>query len=192
MSVNRTAPGFFSAPDYGRGLWAIGEVRDSKISSNIGLPVFDDDSNNYPINEVRYNNNRFYNSTFGDVIYADSLSSNYRVNVSGLNNLVISRSNGTNTDKSINPNFQEAQPIILGEILAIPPVFYSTNGTPTIYISFAWSGGSAKLNGSTVTGNIGTVTVNQAGVYTLSVNGVNFQVQVTEIKPSLFIPFVNK
>jgi hypothetical protein len=184
--------GIFTAPDDGRSLWAIGEVRDSILSSNIGLPLFDDDNNNYPINEVRYNNNRFFNNTFADLVYADALSSNYRVNANGLNNLVISRSNGTNTDKSIHPNFQESQAIILGKITAIPPVIYPTLGSPTIYLSFAWSGGTAKLNGTTVTGNAGSMTVYTPGTYTLSVNGINFQVQVTEIKPNLFIPLVGK
>lgn len=193
--VNETAnqsygAAMFISVDDGRSLWATGEVRECTISSNIGLPIFDDDRNNNPINETRYNANQFYNTTFWDQVYADSLSGSYYVNASGLNNLVVTRTNGSSTDKSMLNNNQSSNPLIVGDLIAIPPVFYTVNGTPTFYLGYAWSGGSAQLDGQNLSGNAATSTTSTAGVHTLTVSGISYQIVVTMIKPSLFIPLV--
>lgn len=183
----------FTAPDDVRNLWAIGEVRTTIITNNKGLPVFDDDRSGEPIriNETRYNANKFYNNTFGDLVYGDSLVAG-RVNAVGLNNLVVTRSNGTSTDKSILANTQTSTAIIVGDILAVPPFIDMANGLTTVYIGFAWSGGPATLNGNTVVGNTGVIPTSSPGTYTLLVNGVSFQVQVREINPTLYIPNLYK
>ena len=184
----------FAAPDDGRNNWATGEVRESVLTNNTGLPIFDDDRGGTPvrINEVRYNANKFFNSTFSDLVYTDSISGSYYSNAAQLNNLVVNRSNGTQTDKSQENNTQENNPINNGTILASIPVLYSVYGLQTVYLAYAWSGGSGSVNGTPVSGNTGTTTTTTPGTYTLSVNGTPYQVSVTVIKPSLFIPWISR
>ena len=182
----------FSAPMDDRNLWAIGELVDNIISSNTGIAVFDDDRTGTPIriNEVRYNSNQFYNNTFGDLVYAHSLVSN-RLNAAGLNSLVVNRSNGISTDKSVTNNSQTSGPIVSGDILAVPRALNPTRGIYEVRLGYAWTGGSATLNGNSVNGNANVSVITTPGTYILLVNGVQFLVKVPRISDNLFLPLVS-
>ena len=67
---------------------ATGTVSNSVISDNIGLPIFDDDRTNGPINDMRYNGNQIYSTTFGTAVYTDALGISGRT-VAQLNSLVV-------------------------------------------------------------------------------------------------------
>ena len=63
-----------------------GSVTNSTFVSNIGMAIFDWDNTSQPINEVQYNGNRFYETTYGGRVYHDSLTATQTP--SGLNSLV--------------------------------------------------------------------------------------------------------
>jgi hypothetical protein len=58
------------------GLPAVGVVQNCTFSNNEGLPqIFDDDRADGPINDVRYNNNRFFQPQGVDqVVYSNALA----------------------------------------------------------------------------------------------------------------------
>ncbi len=159
---------------------ATGIVTGSTFSNNIGLDIWDADRLAGPINDVRYEDNRFFNTTFGDLVYRDQ-SASPAVNAAGLNALVVVRNAGVpSTDKSPpNNNTQLGSAPVAGGIVAAPTGILSTNANgdpapPTdAFVGIGWSGGSATLNGATVTGNSGLEEVGQ-GVHTLSVGGQDF------------------
>ena len=51
-----------------------GVVANSTFSENLGLPVWDVDPQSGPINEMRYDGNRFESTVFGDRVYVDTLA----------------------------------------------------------------------------------------------------------------------
>lgn len=181
----------FIAQDDGRNNPATGTVQTCIFSNNTGLPmIFDDDRTTGPINDMRYLNNQFYDSSGVDAfIYKDPLYS-YSPPVgtlnsaSQLNDRVVSRSNGTSTDKGSGNIALSSAPLV-GHILAVPTKILTTNANgdvapPTLaYLGYAWSGGSAALDGQAVTGNAG---VSSAGIgtHTLSVGGVNFSAIISQ------------
>ena len=106
------------------------EIR--KISSkcwtnNTGLPIYDNDHNDGPINNVRYDGNTIFSDTFGEVIYTNSLPDYCCQSLSELNGLVIERSNGISSDKVIDPNeLVETLPVV-GDIMAVPTLLITGN-----------------------------------------------------------------
>ena len=170
------SPNLFGSVD----LEVTGTVRDSLFSGNVGLDVWDDDRAAGPINDLRYHNNRFYNTTFGGLVYRDK-SAPPAVDVAGLNALVVTRNTGVpSTDKSPpNNNVALGSAPVAGQIVAAPSRILQTNANgdpapPTeAFAAIAWSGGSATLDGGTVTTNPGLVAVGQ-GIHTLSVGGQDF------------------
>lgn len=182
----------FTAPDDSRGTWVTGEVRDCIISNNTGLSVFDDDRSSGPLNEVRYNGNLFFGTTFWDLVYANALSSAYRVNAAGLNDLVVVRANGSSTDKSLRSNSQMNGNVVVGSLQAVPALVFRTDGAPEIFLGFAWDGSAANLDGTSLSGKAGASSSGAAGIHTLSVDGYLYQVEVIQIEPTVFIPLVKK
>jgi predicted outer membrane repeat protein len=172
----------FSAPTEsafpGIDLEVSGVVASSVFSLNIGMPIFDDDRNPSPVNAVQYNANTFHNSTFSDKIYRHSMVGSKTV--SELNSLVIGHSG---VDKAtINNQWNSSAPV-LGAIRAAPTAILPTTAagdpasTTEAYLGYAWSGGSASLDGSTVSGGIGYgATV--IGLHTLDVEGQPFTATV--------------
>ena len=61
--------GILTAPDAGLNLAMTGRLTNVLISSNVGLPIAEDDRTNGPINDVRYNGNQIYSTTFGSTVF---------------------------------------------------------------------------------------------------------------------------
>ena len=160
-----------------------GTIRNSLFSNNIGLDIWDRDQAAGPINDLRHNSNTFFNDSYGDLVYRDNIQGP-AVNAAGLNALVVTRNGGVpSTDKSQINNSQLTVPAVIGDILGVPPQIQSTGasgetGPTESYLGFAWSGGSATLDGTGVTGNTGLQTAT-AGTHTLNVSGQNFQDSLT-------------
>jgi hypothetical protein len=154
-----------------------GVIEGNKISNNTGTAVFDDDRTNGPINSVIYHNNDFYAGSQNAIVYSDAIYPYSWKNVSELNNLIVQRANGTSTDKSQTPNRALSSKPSIGSILTAP--FEILGGTASgdaepntiSYVGYAWSGGSATLNGGNLQENAGVLSRTNAGTDTLSVDG---------------------
>ena len=172
----------FATPDAGVNAPVTGSVSNSVISSNIGLAIYDDDRTNGPINDVRYNGNQIFSTTFGSSVYNNPLSG--LKTVAQLNSLVVNRSNGTSTAKSQSANSAPASAPVVGAILAVPPAVLPVNAAgdsapPTIsYLGYAWSGASATLDGGSVSGNAGLSPTVATGTHVLAVGSTQFPVTV--------------
>jgi hypothetical protein len=175
----------FTAPMNERNLPVTGAIENNLISNNNGQPFFDDDHTDGPINDVRYNNNQVYDARGVNAqIYTNSISGYCCSTLSQLNTLVIQRAH-TTTPKSQVPNTSLSTLPSVGVLLADPPQILSgnANGDPppptTAYLGYAWSGGSATLDGQAVTGNAG-VSPAGTGPHTLSVGGTNFTASISQ------------
>jgi len=181
----------FSSPMEGRNLPVNGTVQNCVISNNVGQPIFDDDRTNGPINDIRYNHNQIHpvSGGTGAIVYSDSLTGGKTV--AQLNSLVVQRANGTSTPKSQTANTALANAPIVGMVIAAPLHILNTTaaGDPppptSAYLGYAWSGGSATLDGVTVSGNAGVTGTTSLGSHTLSVGGTPFATQVAqELSPT--------
>jgi hypothetical protein len=174
----------FITPDVGRNLQVKGIVANNIFSKNVGLAIFDDDRTNGPINDVRYNNNQFLETTFGSKVYRDSLSST--VNVSGLNSMVVTRANGTSTPKSQINNIALSKSPSVGSIVAAPPVVLATDApgdapAPTSsFLGYAWFGQSAAINNDQLNTHTGILQSSSTGTYRLSVDGNSYSTSITQ------------
>jgi predicted outer membrane repeat protein len=169
----------FSSPDEGRGLAVSGTVSNSVFSNNVGMAIFDDDRTNGPINNMVYNGNQFYSAFYSSRwIYRSSLSP--AQTATGLNSLVVTRSNGTSTDKSTVNNLDLNTTPKIGAILALPPNILTTNALgdsappTTAYAAYAWSGAAATLDAVSVSGYAGLNAYTTPGSHTLSVGSTTF------------------
>ncbi|HMR66951.1 MAG TPA: hypothetical protein PKE64_23315, partial [Anaerolineae bacterium] len=189
----------FSSPDAGRNLPVMGSVNNCLVSNNIGLPIFDDDRTNGPINDVRYNNNQIYSSTFADTIYTNSIGGLCCKNVAELNGLTVTRANGISTDKSQTDNIALGARPSIGVLQAVPLSFTVIGSASvqasnyTYYLGYAWSGNSATLDGVPLSDKAGVVQVSDAGsVHTLVVDGVPYtaQVEVIVLDKEVYLPVI--
>jgi predicted outer membrane repeat protein len=154
------------------GLNADGLIQDSYFCSDTGISVYDNDWNDTVgyINETLYNGNTFFNTTFGGRIYIDRAMGGTGYTPAGLNDLVVDRGGGNTTDKSpLNNNSQAGVEPILGVLVVVPPEIINqtaagdSSSVTESFLGYAWCGGSATLDGQSVTGNRGlsTSTVGQ-------------------------------
>jgi predicted outer membrane repeat protein len=190
----------FSSPDTGRNLYVTGVVENCLFSNNVGLDIYDDDRAAGPINDVRYNNNHFYSTTFGGLVHKDSVIPTPFVTPSELNSLVITRDVGVpSTDKSpLGGNISLGSEPVFGVIHAVPSVILSEETTgpgapPAVsYLGYSWSGGSASLDGSPLSGvaGSGVTETSVAGLHTLSVAGQTYTVYVPLMIPRIFLPLI--
>ncbi|NUM43961.1 MAG: hypothetical protein HUU38_04585 [Anaerolineales bacterium] len=191
IAANQSLGGaaMYTAPDFGRNLKVSGTVSDCVLSNNIGTTLFDGDSNNaVTYNDMRYNENDIYTVTSNSV-YSNSLGPFNRT-VAELNDLTIVRSNGPDTDKVQTPNVALDSAPKLGVILAAPSQLLPTHaygdpaGNVPAYIGYAWSGGSATLNGNPLTGNAGSTSTTNPGTFTLAVGGTSMGSQTLSVGPA--------
>jgi len=166
-------------------LAAVGQIVDSVVSnsSSLGRLIFDSDYLSGPINDFRYNNNRIFDTSSGQLVYHHTWAGDYTV--SGLNTLVVTRAGGVpSTEKSQHDNINPASAPVVGDIAAAPSIILPVTaaGDPATstdaFLGYAWSGGNATLDGGTVTGNAGLVAAG-AGSHTLSVGAQSFTATVT-------------
>ena len=177
----------FSAPGtfFGINFSVDGHVSGSKFLKNIGTALFDDDRTTGPINNITYNGNQFYETTFSDKVYRDSLSATQTP--SGLNNLIITRSTGIpSTDKSLsNDNQLLSSAPAQAKLFAAPKQILSTvaageSPAPTAaYTAYAWYGNSATLDGSSLANKTGALSFTAAAQHTLIADGVSASVQIS-------------
>jgi len=176
--------GLFTSPDEVRQLKVSGTVQNSVFSDNKGMPIFDDDRTNGPINDVHYNANYFFATTFGDKVYKDSLSASQ--DVPGLNSVMIVRANGISTKKSESLNSQYSSRPILGTIQAVPSLILPSgaageaNMPTTSYLGYAWSGSSAILDGSSLSSSSGVKPTSTVGEHTLAINGKTYKTNLIQ------------
>jgi hypothetical protein len=147
------------------------------LSRNVGMPIYDADYNPTPINEVRYVDNQFFNTTFGSRIYRHSIAQSKTP--AELNALIIAHSN---VDKGSGNSGLSSAPA-LGALMAAPrrilPVTAvdDPHTATEAYLAFAWDGGSATLDGVPVSGGRGWGPT-AVGTHTLEVSGVQFEAAV--------------
>jgi len=172
----------FTAPDVDLNLPMTGSVTNVLLSSNVGLPLAEDDRTNGPINDLRYNGNQIFSSSFGTTVFNNPLSGTKTT--AQLNSLVVGRSGAAATAKSQSANSAPGSAPVAGAILAVPPIILPTTAVgdaapPTAaFLAYAWSGGAATLNGNAVSGNVGLTAAPGTGTHTLSVGGSPFTVGV--------------
>lgn len=183
----------FTTPDSGRGLHVGGQLNGCTVSSNIGLPFFDDDRTSPPYNFFQYNGNRVFNTTFGGIVYRNSAYGfpYSPTGVPGLNNLVIDRTGVGPTRKSAIANVALTQKPALAAALSIPPLVHSSD--PLHYLVYAWSGDNATLNANPLTSSHGLQTYSAApATYVLSVNSGQQVVTARVLVMSAFLPYVGR
>jgi hypothetical protein len=148
-----------------------GVVANSAFADSPGLPVWDVDPQSGPINEMRYDGNRFELTPFGDRVYVNTLASPSGASVADLNNLTVSRGDRGTTRKSQVPNAQ-AFSLSEGALVAVPSPNAVGAGAaaPTASIlAYAWTGGSAAIGSQELTPRSGLLEV-PPGSYTLEVD----------------------
>ncbi len=138
-----------------------GVVSSSSFSDNPGLPVFDFAPKTGPINDLRYNGNRFDPAAFGNLVYIHSQTAPGGLDVAGLNA----------TPKSSVPNAQfDAHE---GSLRLVPSPLGVGAGAPfplASTIAYAWSGGSAQLGNQSLASKAGLLEV-APGDFALTVDG---------------------
>jgi len=169
----------FSAPEryWPAPMDVTGTVSNSVFSENIGMPIFDDDWGTSPIDDIRYNGNTFHNTTFDDRVYRITASGSKTV--SELNDLIVERTGAPSTDKSQVDNSWSGTALIVGAIVAAPSEIVDvvaagdSASSTEAFVGYAWTGASATLDGSSVSGYSGLDLVD-VGNHTLSVGGDDF------------------
>ncbi len=149
-----------------------GVVSNSIFADSLGIPLWDVDPQTGPINEMRYDGNRFEPTPFGDLVYVDTLASPGGSSVAGLNALTVSRGGRGTTRKSAVPNALVFN-LSGGALVAVPaPDSVGAGATaPTASVlAYAWTGGWATLGSQELTQKDGLLEV-PAGGYTLQVDG---------------------
>jgi hypothetical protein len=149
-----------------------GVVANSVFADSLGIPVWDVDPQTGPINDLRYDGNRFEPTPFGDLVYVNTLASPRGTSVAGLNALTVARGGRGTTRKSAVPNTLVFT-LSDGALVAVPAP-ESVGSSPTApsasVLAYAWAGGWAKLGAQELTQKAGLLTV-PAGGYTLQVDG---------------------
>ncbi|MFC2054634.1 hypothetical protein ACFLV7_10135 [Chloroflexota bacterium] len=175
----------FTAPEDSSSTPITGEVAVSKFVENIGLAIFDDDRYDGPIDDVRYNQNHFYENSFEDNVYKSAITS--ASSVPELNDLVISRASGVpSTDKSQNDNIELSSSLKFGKIMAVPPIILPNTAAgdqdsqTKSYISYVWNGSTATLNSTPLSNQAWYQETSTAGMYTLSVDGSQYNTSIPQ------------
>jgi predicted outer membrane repeat protein len=139
-----------------------GVVAGSVFSANAGIPIWDNESGSGPVNQMRYNGNQFYSTSFGDRVYVHNRLYPGGLSAQELNNS--GRSDGGNSRLSSAPR--------LGAVLAVPPFLgFGAAGSPRTFLAYAWSGRSATLAGQNLSARAGLLEATAAGDYALTVDG---------------------
>jgi len=144
--------GGFPARDVG------GLVKASLFAENSDIPIWDVDPRNAPFNDMRYDDNQFYQPS--DLVYGNSTAAPNGTDVATLNNL---KGNG---------NVLLFNRPVAGIVLA-SPASLGTGAPPATasFLAFAWIGGTANLAGQSLSSKAGLLPVGAAGTYTLAVDG---------------------
>jgi hypothetical protein len=148
-----------------------GVVANSVFSEDLGIPLFETDPASGPINELRYDNNRFNPVLFGELVYVNNLAAPQGASVAELNGLTVSHGALGTTDKSAVPNARFFGPRE-GVLRAVPSP-NSVGAAPSSLsslLAYAWSGGSASIGAVPLPAKAGLLEV-LPGAHTLTVDG---------------------
>lgn len=190
---NEVSPGFgeTQSASYGAALFTTpaiptatkmdGAVTTCVFTENVGLAIFDDDRSPSPINDMRYNSNQIYATTFGANVYSDSLAG--VKTVATLNSLTVTRGSGQQTVKSSAANSALGSRPSIGVLRAAPASLVTSGavgdaGAPSAYLGYAWSGTGATLDGAGL-GSAAGLSTTAAGSHTLVVDGASTPVTVS-------------
>ncbi|MCA1580436.1 MAG: hypothetical protein LC796_03405 [Acidobacteria bacterium] len=190
---NEVSPGFGEASNvsYGAALFTTpaiptatkmdGAVTGCVFTENVGIAIFDDDRSPSPINDMRYNSNQIYATTFGATVYSDSLTG--VKTVATLNSLTVTRGSGQSTVKSSAANTALGSRPSIGVLRAAPASLVPSGavgdaGAPSAYLGYAWSGTSATLDGAAL-GSAAGLSATAAGSHTLMVDGGSSPVAIS-------------
>ena len=164
---------------FGEDLDMTDSVSTTLFSDNIGLPIYDGDQVTRPFNDMRYNDNVLASPHFGTLIYRDPVDGG-AIDTPSLNSLVITRNAGVpSTTKSTIDNTYQGSAAVAGAILAVPSKILDTvaagepGSSTESFLVYAWTGGSATVDGGSVTGGTGFQTAG-IGIHTLDVAGTDF------------------
>jgi hypothetical protein len=189
LGSGNSGPAMLSLPDggsFGPPVELTGLFQTSIVSNNIGPSAFtliELDNHTPPANRLQYSANQIFPNSVN--VYWNAIMG--QRDVAGLNNLVVDRSGTSDTDKAPSDN-NTAPPSapVTGALLAVPPQRLPDNaagdaaGPTASYLAYAWSGGSATLNGSSRAGNSGLEAAGGPGVQTLSVAATPFTATVSD------------
>lgn len=192
LAFNQLSPGYseglgssngaalYSSPDSVKGLDISGSIAQSLLVSNDGLPVWEFDYDDGPINDLRFNGNDFWEESFDDLVYKNTLAGGGVFHTpQELNSFEVVRSGAPNTDKSSSPNTELQATPVFGRIRAAPESLPQTGavGDPETghsgYIGWTWSGTSATLDGQELIDNTG-YQMTHVGNHELEVDGVQY------------------
>jgi hypothetical protein len=164
------SPGFGGVPSFD----VTGVIQNCVFSNNVGdSTIYDGDRSSSPFNRLQFNDNRFYPGTtayFNDVVGPQT--------VSQLNNLVIARSDGTTTVKSVTHNIDATTTPTVGALLMIPPTIL-TAGAPgetvpiPAYVAYAATT-PPSLDGQAQRADAAVVSASSDTSHTLTVGPNNF------------------
>jgi hypothetical protein len=159
---------------------AVGFVEDSLFSANVGLPIRELDRNEGPRNEMTYDGNRFFSTSFGDKVFVNNLRGLSGDSAAVLNSLVISRTGTSNTDKSDGGNLRLTARPVDGDALAAPRrlIRGTSSGNPLAFIGYA-CGTNATIGGAAATDPAGIVPLTQTATQALRVS--NTQVDTATV-----------
>jgi len=147
-----------------------GVIANTLFSANVGIPVFEVDRNDPPINRLQYDGNRFFNTTFGTRVFTNILLDRDGSTVGALNSAIIARSGAPSTDKSLIANSSLGSAPAAGSALAVPRTLSGFGEVaPESYLGLAFTRTPAQVNGQNLTGVSDLRTVSAAGTYTLRV-----------------------
>jgi hypothetical protein len=177
-----------SAPQRGAALFTIprlsaqkpknveGRVHGTAFFGNNGVPIWDVDPPSGPINDVRYDGNRFDGGSGGRV-YVNSTAAPGGLGVGELNALVVFRGGRPSTDKSDGTNQSSFAPREgVGVDVPAPSAVGAVRTAPTASIlGYAVAGGNATLGTFPLGGSNGLIDLGP-GDYPLNVAGTTVEV----------------
>ena len=166
------------SPDFGDDRDATGVVRRSLLTDNVGLAIGDLDQTDGPFNRVKFNDNRFHETTFGGPVYRNTILGGGGFTPDELNGLVVDHGGAPPVDKSDGGNTALGSSPILGRMQLTPSqvVTAPAAGDPAppfpAYLGYAWSGGQASIGDDDLPATTGLLVRTGRGHSILSVDSV--------------------
>lgn len=151
-----------------------GVVAGSSFAGNSGLAIFESDPAEGPVNDVRYDGNRFGPGAFGDLVYLNTLAAPGGASVFTLNSLFVNRPGRVSTQKSTVPNIRISSPEE-GALVAVPApesVGAEPSSPLSSLLAYAWTGPFASLAGQTLSVDRSGLLPVAPGDYTLAVRNI--------------------
>jgi hypothetical protein len=150
-----------------------GVVSNSVFADNLGIPVWDVEPVDGPVNDMRYDGNLFVPALFGDKVYVHNTAMPGGANAGELNFLTVFRGARGSVSKSAVAN-QQVFGLREGDLRAVPSpngVGASPSNPGWSILAYAWSGSGANVASIGLWLRAGMLEA-PPGSYTLTVDGV--------------------